>query len=198
MAGHTAHIVDWQQRAKEFAVGDSVFPFPLGNDAVSGRVVAAFPAIGMVDVEYPNGTKRHPVEELQRASDASESVAPQTENVPGGAGTVRVPGGPDVKEASVKRVSEAFVKKGLYWAAKDRQYRCSASEATTGKYACPKCKVGSLKKAVYKRNEGASERLMGCPECLFLIKRADIIGHPDYTERVRDPLARMRVGEGVS
>ena len=192
MAGRSAHIVNWQQRAREFAVGDVVYPFDSDDAYVSGRVVAVFDAIGMADVEYPNGVKRHPVEELQLYK-GHDVIPPETDNVPGGAGTVGVPGGP-VREATVRRVSEAFVKKALYWASKDRQYRARQDEIDNNRFACPKCKEGTLRNAVYKRSEGVSDRLMGCPSCLFLIKRCDIIGHPDYTPQVRDPLARLRVG----
>lgn len=171
-----------------------MFPFTSDDAYVSGRVVAVWDAIGMVDVEYPNGTKRHPVEELQRTL-GTEADAPHTENVPAGAGTVRVPGGP-AKEASTRRVAEAFVKQALYWASKDRKYKARTDEIEAGSYTCPKCKAGTLRNAVYKRAEGRSERLMGCPECLFLIKRCDIIGHPDYEPPASpDPLARMRVAD---
>jgi hypothetical protein len=173
-----------------------VFPFTSDDAYVSGRVVAVWDAIGMVDVEYPNGVKRHPVEDLQRTT-GEEADAPHTENVPGGAGTVRVPGGPpQEKTASVRRVSEAFVKQALYWASKDRKYKARRDEVSAGNYTCPKCKAGTLRNAIYKRNEGKSERLMGCPECLFLIKRCDIIGHPDYEAPAPpDPLARMRLAD---
>jgi hypothetical protein len=191
MAGRSAHIVNWQERAREFDLGDTVYPFTSDDVYVSGRVVAVFDAIGMVDVEYANGVKRHPVEELQR-TDSDEVNPPGTDNVPGGAGTVRVPGGP-VREAA-RRVSEAFVKKALYWASKDRQYKARRDEIDNGSFVCPKCKEGTLRNAVYKRSEGKSDRLMGCPDCLFLIKRCDIIGHPDHTPRHHDPLAHLRVG----
>lgn len=191
MARRSAHIVDWQQRAKSFSVGDKVYPFASGNAYVSGRVVAVFDAIGMVDVEYPNGTKRHPVEDLQ-LYEGTDVVPPKTENVPGGAGTVRVPGGP-THEASARRVSEAFVKRALYWASSDRQYRARRDEIESGRFICPKCKKGVLRNVVYKRTDGVSDKLMGCPECLFLIKRCDIVGHPDYEPRTKDPLAHLRV-----
>jgi hypothetical protein len=36
-----------------------------------------------------------------------------------------------------------------------------------------------LKRAVYKRRDGSSDKLMGCPGCMFLIKDADIVNfHP--------------------
>ena len=191
MAGRSAHYLNYQQRATEFAVGDKVFPFQFATEYESGRVVDVFPAIGIVEVAYPNGTKRTPVEELQRIR--TEVEAPETEDVPGGAQTVSVPGGPPSKVASQRRVAEAFVKKSLYWAARNRQYRARRDEINGGSYTCPKCKAGILQNAAYKRSDGVSDKLFGCNNCLFLIKKIDIIGHPNYQERKPDPLARMRV-----
>ena len=86
--------IDYQQRASEFSVGDAVAPF--GADSmVSGRVVSVFPAIGMVDVEFAYGNKRYPVEDLQRIRQDSPVNEPHHDSVPGGAGSVEVPGGPD-------------------------------------------------------------------------------------------------------
>jgi hypothetical protein len=171
--------VDFQQRASEFGVGDLVYPFMSGNYENSGRVVAVYPAIGMVDVEWPHGSERYPVEELGRY-EPKDLIPPKAEhdNVPGGAGTVSVPGGP--KAASSLRVAQAFVKKSLYWAAKNRNYRATKAELDTGSYTCPKCKMGCLRPAAYKMRDGAREKLLGCPECMFLVKKCDIMGHPDY------------------
>ena len=80
------------------------------------------------------------------------------------------------------RVAEAWVKKALYWASSDRKYRATDDECSSGSYTCPRCKQESLRKAVYKRRGGVSEKLLGCPKCLFLIKREDIIGDPSYIE----------------
>lgn len=182
MSNRKSHFVDYQQRATEFSVGDEVFPFMFGDGYTRGRVVEVFPAIGMVTVEYPNGSKQHPVEELQRIK--SDTVAPRTENVPGGAGKYNVPGGPLPKKGSVRRIAEAFVKKSLYWAARDRKYRATRREIGEGGYLCPKCKETSLKKAIYKRQEGQSVRLLACPTCLFMIKTCDLLGHPDCDEGV--------------
>jgi len=189
-----AHIVNWQQRAREFAVGDECFPFEFGNEYGSGRVVAVYPAIGMVDVEFPSGTKRFPVEDLQRT--VTEVHPPVTEQVPGGIPEHGVSGGPPpkatqplredptAKTASVQRVAQAFVKKSLYWASKDRKYRPAQSELDSNSFTCPKCKEEQLRPAIYKRREGNSERLLGCGRCLFLIKTCDIMGHPDYEDEV--------------
>jgi hypothetical protein len=185
--------IDYQQRASEFAVGDLVYPFMAGNHSLTGRVVAVWPAIGMVDVEWPHGSERKAVEELQRY-ESKDFIPPEAEhdNVPGGAGTVPVPGGPHGKEASLdftgssRRVAEAFVKQSIYWGAKDRKYRATKAEIDAGCFGCPKCrKEGvSLQKVNYKRSEGRSEHLLGCPSCLFVIKKSDLIGHPDYAAPV--------------
>ena len=198
--------IDYQQRASEFSVGDAVVPF--GADSmVSGRVVSVFPAIGMVDVEFAYGNKRYPVEDLQRIRQDSPVNEPHHDSVPGGAGSMEVPGGPDPSRNSPdtpipafmvdddeedverekrrtariethlsQRVAKAYVKKALYWAALDRKYRATKSESSSSDFGCPKCGDGSLRKAIYKREGGASEKLMGCPSCMFLIKRCDILG----------------------
>jgi hypothetical protein len=181
--------VNYQERATEFAPGDVVVPFGVSKD-LAGRVTAVWPAIGMVDVEFSTGNKRYGVEELQRLdADDAGVVPPFTNSAPGGQ-MVRVPGGPVeqlpaelVREASDRRVAEAFVKKALYWSGKDRQYRATAAEVATGHYNCPKCKTRGItsvmKPAAYKRREGVSERLLGCGTCMFLIKKSDIINCPD-------------------
>lgn len=186
--------VDYQRRAKEFQVGDIVFSFFLGNDNQSGRVQAVWPAIGMVDVEFPTGSIRMPVEDLQRY-EAKDYMPPEVgdENIPGGLGTVGVPGGPDKlphtssDHSSRDRVARAFVKKALYWASADRQYKATKAELDGGSYMCPKCKQEALRKAIYKRRSGQSVPLLGCGNCLFLIKREDILGDPSYVEFQPDP-----------
>lgn len=200
-------------------MGDTAYPMLLGSDNV-GRVVQVFPAIGMVDLQWPNGVVRFPVEELQRlvVNDSGavfpDPPNPVNEDVPAGAGVVPVSGGPiehlpekleesqppstlpeaespkrtnldDMarKNASaVSRLAETYVKQALYWASKDRHYQATRGELESNSYTCPKCKDACLKPASYKRAEGASEKLLACPNCLFLIKRCDIIGHPEYID----------------
>lgn len=247
--------IDWQERAFDFPVGSYVYPFMSGNRDLMGRVVATYPAIGMVDVQWPHGSERHPVEELQRyeeenyippsvehetvpggvpasslSVDTNGSSIPnvaETEGIqdwlPGGIGDKTLPKdvSPEQLVKGIKvemehtedpaiareialdhltedakyydkletiekhgnqRVAEAWVKKALYWASSDRKYKCSDDEASSGNYLCPKCKQASLKRAVYKRRGGQSEKLLGCPKCLFLIKREDIIGDPSYVD----------------
>lgn len=170
---------DYQALAAEFTVGDRVTSYGAPRD-LAGRVTAVWPAIGMVDVEFPGGSKRYPVEDLLRLDSMGQPNPPSTGYVPGGAGTVSVSGGPvkplDPKPENVNRVAQAFVKQALYWAAADRRYRATAEELDSGNYHCPKCKQAALKRAIYRRLKGRSERLYGCPSCLFLIERDAILG----------------------
>lgn len=179
--------VDYQQRASEFSVGDLAYPLGGGatDESQAGRVVAVWPGIGQVDIEFPWGSGRYPVEDVQRVT-GIVAIPPNAEHttVPGGVGTIGVAGGPHTKRASVAldNVVHAFIKRALYWASTDRHYQATKAELEAGGYTCPKCKEGTLRHAVYKRSEGKSERLLGCPSCLFLIKRCDIIGDPDYED----------------
>jgi len=196
MTDRKAAYVDYQQRASEFAPGDIVYPFQSGNSDLTGRVVAVYPAIGMVDVEWPHGSERRPVEELQRyESKDYRPPAQDHNNVPGGAGSVSVPGGPVAPVKVASRIADRWVKKALYWASADRLYRATKAELDGGSIMCPKCKGQCLKPASYKRRGGKSERLLGCPQCLFLIKRCDILGFPEAeeVEQQPKPFHRIRV-----
>jgi hypothetical protein len=57
----------------------------------------------------------------------------------------------------------------------------SRRETAAGEPTCPRCAgdVGSpaLRQAVYKRRDGSSLRLLGCPGCMFLIKDTDIVNN---------------------
>lgn len=190
----TAAYVDYQQRAAEFAVGDIVYPFQTGNPGYNGRVQAVYPAIGMVDVEWPHGSERVPVEDLQQYFNQAGDYNPASvghDNIPGGAAKVPVSGGPvppieqepikkrGFDQAIVERVAKAHVKQALYWASRDRKYRATMEEVETGNYKCPRCEEIYMRPASYKRENGSSVRLLACPECLFLIKPCDIENHPD-------------------
>ena len=184
---HQATIyVDYQQRASEFSVGDMAYPLAgSGTDeSQAGRVVAVYPAIGQVDIEFPWGSGRYPVEDVQRVTGiAAIPPNPEHTTIPGGSESVPVAGGPNpnAKAATtIERLAHAYIKRALYWASSDRHYQATRAELEAGNYTCPKCKEGALRHVVYKRSEGKSERLLGCPSCLFLIKRCDIIGDPDY------------------
>lgn len=165
---------NWQERAKSFQVGQSV---ALVGDRLSseGRVLAVWPAIGMCDVQYPTGSVRLPVEDLQiiRAEE-DEYITPTHSDIPGGPGTVPVPTAS--RMASLRRIT------ALYWNAKDRQYRCTRGEFDSEIFTCPKCGE-VMKPTIYKREKGKSVRLLGCPGCMFLIRRQDILDdHCDCEE----------------
>lgn len=191
MAERKAAIVNYQQRAAEFSVGNSVSLFD--STKAVGKVVAVYEAIGMVDVEWPTGSQRLPVEDLQLLDADTPVTPPKSDNVPGGANTVmnprtgrvrnpRIRGGSVHCEFSPRRIAEAYVKRAMYWAAPDRKYRASQGEINSGQFLCPKCKDAILKPASYKREGGASIRLLGCGNCLFLIRTCDLMGHPEYEE----------------
>lgn len=168
MANRTAGA-DYQALAVEFSSGDVVVPYGASRD-FAGRVVTVWPAIGMVDVEFPAGTKRYPVEDLLRLTDDGIPDPPKDGYVPGGAGTVSVPGGP-----FADRLAAQVTKTALYWAAADRRYRATSEELKSKNFMCPKCKKAALKRAIYRRLKGKSERLYGCPGCLWLIERDSIL-----------------------
>jgi len=203
---------NWQARGQEFAVGQSV-RMVNGGSTDEGRVVAVWPGIGMVDVQFPHTSYRMPVESLQIVSPGDDSfVTPLHEMVPGGAGTVaEVPEGalaedlitaeePRVelvhevgpleelrRQASMaSRVARAFVKKSLYWHARDRKYRVSREEHDNGQYRCPiRGCDGHLRRATYKMRDGAKIKLHACPACLFMIRASDLlVDHCEPEEEV--------------
>lgn len=156
------NYVNYQERAKQFSPGDYVTLF--GDFmSVAGRVTAVYPGIGMVDVENSRGNKRYPVEELQLWNpETGNPIPPVTNSIADAPPNTQV-------TASAKRVA-------LYWAQKDRQYRMCKEELSSNKPCCPKCGPEfPLSKTNYKRREGQSESLLGCHNCLFLIKADDII-----------------------
>ncbi len=171
--------IDYQALAVEFEPGNVVVPYGANRD-YAGRVVTVWPAIGMVDVNFPAGTKRYPVEDLLRLDDNGNPNPPETEYVPGGAGTVPVSGGPfapdtETLDRFAKRLA-SLEKEALYWAARDRRYRATNTEIESKTYLCPRCDSSVLRKAIYRRNEGKSEHLLGCPSCMFLIAPDSIMG----------------------
>lgn len=81
MKGHQAsEYVDYQERTREFSVGDTVVPEG-GSLSEMGRVTEVHPGIGYVDVEFVGGNERFPVEELLRF-DGSVPVPPHTNSAP--------------------------------------------------------------------------------------------------------------------
>lgn len=174
---------NFQEKARGFSVGDSIIPV-FADQVNVGRVIAVWPAIGMLDVEYPWGNKRYPVEDVYKANPEEQEIDPN-----GGAGTTT--GGPthSVSEGPsrstsrtafdhlglVHRVINRATKIALYWAERGRKYRCTKSETANGAYRCPRCGYDHMIPTIYKREDSSSVRLMGCPECMFLIRASDII-----------------------
>jgi hypothetical protein len=90
---------DYQARGREFSVGMRVFPFHGGNADKAGVVMQVFPAIGMVDVEFPYGSKRFPVEDLVIVEDTHSNTV---DSIPGGTGVTPV---------SASRVASLYLNK---------------------------------------------------------------------------------------
>ena len=173
MQKKSTQYVDYQQRSLEFELGMRVYPFLGGNPSRSGIVVAIFPAIGMVDVQFPHGSMRYPVEDLvvDTSGDYLNIYSGDLDTVPGGVGTVPVSTVPS-KKKQASRVASKYMKQAIYWYKKDRTYRQCRNEV---KPLCPRCKT-PLGNTVYKRRGGKSERLLACHSCLFIIKPSDIVG----------------------
>lgn len=180
MLKRSTQYVDYQQRSQSFELGMRVYPFLGGNPSRSGIVIAIFPAIGMVDVQFPHGSQRYPVEDLvvDTSGDYSNVYSEELGTVPGGVGTYPVSSPPffthEEKEEGKKastRVASRYIKKAIYWYKKDRTYRQCRNEEVP---CCPKCK-DPLGTTVYKRRSGKSEKLLVCRSCLFIIKPSDIV-----------------------
>ena len=174
-----ANYVNYQARASAFKVGDRVYPILKGNPSNGGTVVAVWPAIGMVDVQYPHGTARAPVEDLliDRGSSIESEVDVRSDTVPGGTHTAPVAGGPGPERSdSPHRVASRHLKRAVYWAAPNRQYRPTKQELVTGKLCCPRCDESYLRRSTYKMEEGTQVKLFVCPSCLFIVRRDDVAG----------------------
>ena len=171
MQKRSTQYVDYQRRSQAFELGMRVYPFLGGNPSRSGLVIAIFPAIGMVDVQFPHGSQRYPVEDLvvDTSGDYLNIYEDDQDTVPGGVGTVPVTSRAVKKQAS--RVASKYMKQAIYWYKKDRTYRQCRNEE---KPCCPKCKT-PLGNTVYKRRGGKSEKLLACYSCLFIIKPSDIV-----------------------
>lgn len=145
--------INYQERAKEFHVGDTVVPYGF-FDSQAGRVTAVWPGIGMVDVESATGPRRYSVDILTRMPNNPISDTPLTTSTPG-----------------ARKIA-------LYWADKDRKYRLKKTELAAQQVMCPRCcPEVPMKKASYVREGGVSDHLMGCPSCMFLIRFDDILNH---------------------
>lgn len=152
-----------QKRAALFQIGDEVsyHGAPQGN---SGYVVAVHPAIGMVDVDFPDRTLRMACDEIRNLSRKAYLDAD---------------GNP--RTASMKVARQQKV--ALYWAAPDRKYRATKSELPSGPYLCPQCKDDDgacirMRKTTLNRSEGVSQKIWVCPSCTFAIQDSDIINCP--------------------
>lgn len=144
--------INYQERAKEFHVGDTVVPYGF-FDSQAGRVTAVWPGIGMVDVESATGPRRYSVDILTRMSNSPVSDPPLTNSSPG-----------------ARKIA-------LYWADRDRKYKLNKAELDGRIVLCPRCEESPMKKACYVRASGVSDHLMGCPSCMFLIRFDDILNH---------------------
>jgi hypothetical protein len=91
--------VDYQQRAFSFERGMRVYPFFGGKPDKAGVVIQIFPAIGMVDVQFPHGVSRYPVEDLVfDTSGDYENVVHQSDSLT--MGVVPVSAGPSAKKVA--------------------------------------------------------------------------------------------------
>lgn len=74
-------VVVYQERSRDFNVGDTVV-FQGGAYTEAGRVTAVHPGIGMLDVEFPSGWERLPVEDVLRLDEAGKPMPPGTNSAP--------------------------------------------------------------------------------------------------------------------
>ena len=105
--------VDYQQRARRFEIGMRVYPYFLGKPDKSGVVVQIFPAIGMVDVQFPHGVSRYPVEDLVLDTSGDyQNLANTPDSIPGGRGVVPVSSGPSSKKVASRYLRERKNRRG--------------------------------------------------------------------------------------
>jgi len=92
-----------------------VYPYFGGKPDKSGVVVQIFPAIGMVDVQFPHGVSRYPVEDLVLDTSGDyENLANTPDSIPGGRGVVPVSSGSAkslITDSSKKRVASLYMNK---------------------------------------------------------------------------------------
>lgn len=117
-----------------------------------GTVLAVYPKLGCLDVEWPLGVQREFPEDLLIINSDKAWTKPHT--------------------SSARKLANIANKVSLYWNERGRKYRKTKSETNISEMKCPKCGNLGLKKTRYKHMSD----LYGCPECMFLIKRDDIIG----------------------
>lgn len=204
-------FIDQQELASQFNIGDTVLhvdPLRFRQAPYKGIVVEVHRGIGQVDVKFPFGIKRlapenlilseqaersdepldYPDDEDDSGSDLSTVVASRyMEKIAHVA--MSVPTKVDELSAydrTYKRYASKLgdssireaVKIAMYWKNKGRQYVPSTQELETGVFSCPRCKC-EMRQTVYKKRT----KLYACPDCLFLIKPADILECFDAEER---------------
>jgi hypothetical protein len=164
--------LDWQKRARSFNPGDLVSFFGTG-EANAGIVTSVWPGIGMVDVEFPGGNQRIPVESLQNHTQINTLMQNSMQTK-------------DLYPVSMARiagiVSQEYLreKTALYWVAPDRKHKATRSELESGKYTCPQCKTEEgdcvpLRKKILQRDKGTNFHILVCPACTFAIQEQDIV-----------------------
>lgn len=168
--------MDYQKLTGTFKPGDAVSPNPSLSDP--GTVVSVWPAIGRVDVSFGGLVRSFTPDMLYRLPEPLSTSQFDLDN-PG------YPGGrtyPSVSAGSTpqSRVASRWFRTAIYWAEKGRKYKPTQSEIDTGRFKCPKCESGILRKVVYKHEEdGRRVKLFCCPKCLFLIRRDDVLRGED-------------------
>lgn len=105
--------VDYQQRARHFAVGMRVYPYFLGKPDKAGVVAQIFPAIGMVDVQFPHGVSRYPVEDLVLDTSGDyKNLTSAPDSLISGEGVVPVSSGPSSKKVAHRYLRERKNRRG--------------------------------------------------------------------------------------
>ena len=74
-------IIDYQERARDFQIGDVVM-FQGGALSEAGRVTGVRKGIGFLDVEFPRGNERVPVEDVIRLDKDMNLSPPWTNSAP--------------------------------------------------------------------------------------------------------------------
>lgn len=174
--------LDYQQRAVEFNVGDPVYLFETGSDYV-GRVVQVYRGIGMVDVQFPAGSKRLPVESLQRLavndSGAVYADPPDVEHhsIPGGMPYVKPSNvSPSMSAIEQQKAKPSAIKKKELDAAEEAIEEAEAAKESIAKTA------GRELQALYWANRDRQYRgtkceletqAFSCPKCSEPLRRAN-------------------------
>ena len=121
----------------------------MAPEAYQGVVLAVYPKLNALDVEWPLGVDREAAEDLMIVNASEIWTEPHT--------------------SSIERIASTY-KKALYWNEKGRKYRKSKGEIEDGQMKCPKCKALGMRKARYKHQSD----LYSCSGCGFLVKEEDI------------------------